>query len=73
MSTPVDEGQRAQILLAVEQDVVEMNEGGMALEQGSGRRLAAEPLLQIVEAADLPVADDEQLAVEHAIEAERRR
>ena len=67
------EGERAQILRAIEQDVVEADEGGIVAEHLGRDGLAPEPLLERVEAGRLPAlgfALHQQLAVEHALRRE---
>jgi len=62
------EGQLAQVLGAVEQQVVEADGGGMVGAQLGADGLAVEALLQVGEGGDGAVADDQEFAVEHALE-----
>ena len=66
------ERQAAQILLALAQHVVEPHRRRVVAQHFRVRRLAVEPLLQIVERRDLAVADHQQLAVQrHGIRQRR--
>ncbi len=65
------ERQRAQILGAVEQQVVEADVNGEVAQHLGADDLAVEALLQVGERRDDAVAHDQQLAVEHALELHR--
>ena len=78
------EGKRTDVGVAVLQEIVGADEGGMAFDQLAGDGLAIEPLLQVAEGRDgdraLFLAPDQQLAVDRALESrgtpgcrERRR
>ena len=66
-------GQLPQVLAFDQQRIVETDVGGELLELPLRHALAVEPLLQIVEGGDMPVAHDQQLAVEHGVEIEPAR
>ena len=66
----VGEGELAQVLAVDQQRVVEANVRRELLKLTLGYTLAIEPLLQVIEGRDGSVADHEQFAIKHRIEAE---
>ncbi len=66
------EGEAAQILRPLAQNVVEPHGRREIAQHFRGRGLAVEPLLQVVERGDLAVADHQQLAVQRHIRRHRR-
>ena len=68
---PRVEPQRAQVLPALEQQVVEPHRDREVAQHLRPGHLAVEALLQVGERGDHAVADHQQLAVEHALEVHR--
>ena len=62
------EGQRAQVLGALEQQVVSADAGrDIPPASSASTRLAVQPLLQVGEGRDVAVADHQQFAIEHGV------
>ena len=68
---PLGEGQLAQVLAVFDQEIVGAQMRGKFGEQLRVHGLAVEPLLQHVERLHAAVAQDQQLAVDRAVEVER--
>ena len=71
-AAPFAKGQRAEILGAFAQDVVEPHTGGIVAQHLLVRRFAIEALLELIERRDLAATHDQELAVERHIIGHRR-
>ena len=70
-AAPIDKRHVANIFLAIEQHVIDPHESRIVSDMGFCRRLAVQPLLQVIEIHRVEVVADQQFTIKHGAPVKR--